>query len=385
LKQDGHAATIAGKTGLVVDPYFSGTKLRWLLDNVPGARRRADRGELAFGTIDSWLLWQLSGGKIHLTDFSNASRTMLMNLQTLAWDQQLLDLLEIPNSVLPEIRPCSQVYGDCEPGLFGRKVPVAGSAGDQHAALFGQNCTKHSMAKNTYGTGCFMLMNVGHQPVASKKQLLTTIACTSGRQPDFALEGSVFVGGAAVQWLRDGLGIIQASVDVEALAATVTDSGGVYMVPAFAGLGAPHWDPYARGIIAGISRGTTAAHVARATLESIAFQVADVLDAMQQDAGIPIEQLRVDGGACVNDMLMQFQADILQAPVVRPKVIETTALGAALLAGLAVGFWKDMAEIETIWQAERVFEPNLKAEEVATRRQGWNAALKRSRGWERRD
>ncbi len=326
LRADGHAETIAQKTGLVIDPYFSGTKLRWLLDHVPAARGQADRGELAFGTIDSWLLWKLSGGKLHLTDVSNASRTMLLNLRTLNWDQQLLDLLDIPASVLPEVCPSSQVYGQCEADLFGHPIPLAGSAGDQHAALFGQNCTKHSMAKNTYGTGCFMLMNIGSEPVASKKKLLTTIACTASERPDFALEGSVFVGGAAVQWLRDGLGIINSSVDVEALAASVSDSGGVYMVPAFAGLGAPHWDAYARGIIAGISRGTTAAHLARATLESIAFQVADVLDAMKDDAGIPIEQLRVDGGACVNDLLMQFQADILQVPVVRPKVIETTAL-----------------------------------------------------------
>ncbi len=274
------------------------------------------------------------------------------------------------------------VYGPADPQWFGQAIPLAGSAGDQHAALFGQNCTKHSMAKNTYGTGCFMLMNIGHQPIASKKKLLTTIACTATDQPDFALEGSVFIGGAAVQWLRDGLGIIKSSADVEALAASVPDSGGVYMVPAFAGLGAPHWDAYARGIIAGISRGTTAAHVARAALESIAFQVADVLDAMKEDAGIPIDELRVDGGACVNDLLMQFQADILQAPVVRPKVIETTALGAAFLAGLAVGFWTDNAEIEKLWQTERVFEPGMEADEVASRRARWNDALERSRSWE---
>lgn len=382
LHADGHAETITSKTGLVVDPYFSGTKLRWLLDHVPDAREKADCGELAFGTVDSWLLWKLSGGKIHITDVSNASRTMLLNLQTLNWDDQLMDLLEIPASVMPGVRPSSQIYGECQSDLFGHPIPLAGSAGDQHAALFGQNCTKHSMAKNTYGTGCFMLMNIGHQAVASKQKLLTTIACTATEQPDFAFEGSVFVGGAAVQWLRDGLGIINSSSDIEALAGSVPDSGGVYMVPAFAGLGAPHWDAYARGIIAGISRGTTAAHLARATLESIAFQVADVLDAMKDDAGIPIDQLRVDGGACVNDLLMQFQADILQAPVVRPKVIETTALGAALLAGLAVGFWKDAAEIEKLWQVERLFEPQMKPADVATRRQRWNHALERSKGWE---
>ena len=383
LRATRHADAITAITGLVIDPYFSGTKLRWLLENVPHARARADRGELAFGTVDSWLIWNLTGGRVHVTDVSNASRTLLMNLKTLNWDESLLEVFEIPPSLLPEIRPSSQVYGECEAEFFGQPIPLAGSAGDQHAALFGQNCTQHSMAKNTYGTGCFMLMNIGHKPVISRQKLLTTIACTATDEPDFALEGSVFIGGAAVQWLRDGLRIIDSSDDVEALAASVPDSGGVYMVPAFAGLGAPHWDAYARGIIAGISRGTTAAHLARATLESIAFQVADVLSAMQQDAGIPIDELRVDGGACVNDLLMQFQADILQAPVVRPKVIETTALGAAFLAGLAVGFWQDMAEIEKLWQAERVFEPAMKADEVAGRRARWNDALERSRSWEK--
>jgi glycerol kinase len=382
LAADGHAETVTAKTGLVIDPYFSGTKLRWLLEHVPGARAKADRGELAFGTIDSWLLWNLSGGKLHMTDVSNASRTMLLNLHTLQWDDELLGLLEIPQSVLPEVRPSSQHYGNCQTDLLGHAIPLAGSAGDQHAALFGQNCTKHSMAKNTYGTGSFMLMNVGHQPVRSQQRLLTTIACTAGEQPDFALEGSVFITGAAVQWLRDGLGIIDSSPDVETLAGSVPDSGGVYMVPAFAGLGAPHWDAYARGAIVGISRGTTAAHIARATLESIAFQVADVLDAMKADAGIPIDQLRVDGGACVNDLLMQFQADILQAPVVRPKIIETTALGAAFLAGLAVGFWADNEEIEQHWKIDRVFEPAMAADEVALRRARWNDALQRSKSWE---
>ncbi len=382
LSADGHAETITAKTGLVIDPYFSGTKLRWLLEHVPGARAQADRGELAFGTIDSWLLWKLSGGRLHVTDVSNASRTMLLNLDTLDWDDELLGLLDIPRAVLPEVRPSCQHYGNCDSELLGHSIPLAGSAGDQHAALFGQNCTRHSMAKNTYGTGSFMLMNVGHQPVRSRKRLLTTIACTAGERPDFALEGSVFITGAAVQWLRDGLGIIDSSADVEMLAASVPDSGGVYMVPAFSGLGAPHWDAYARGAILGISRGTTAAHIARATLESIAFQVADVLDAMQADAGIPIDQLRVDGGACVNNLLMQFQADILQAPVVRPKIIETTALGAAFLAGLAVGFWADTAEIEQHWQVDRVFEPAMSADEVETRRARWNDALDRSRNWE---
>ena len=382
LREDGHADLITEKTGLVLDPYFSGTKLRWILENESGARSKAERGELAFGTIDSWLIWNLTGGRVHITDVSNASRTMLMNLHTQAWDDELLDFLQIPREVLPEIRPSSQVYGESEGDLLGAAVPLAGSAGDQHAALFGQNCTSHGMAKNTYGTGCFALLNIGDKPVASKQKLLTTIACSAEKKPDFALEGSVFIGGAAVQWLRDGLGIIDRSVDVESLAGSVEDSGGVYMVPAFAGMGAPHWDPFARGIIAGISRGTTAAHIARATVEGIAFQVADVLDAMKTDSGVPIDQLRVDGGACVNDMLMQFQADILQAPVERPKVIETTALGAAYLAGLAVGFWQSMDEIEKIRQSDRIFEPIMSTDEVSERRHRWNDALERAKSWE---
>ena len=345
LSDAGHGDSITEKTGLVIDPYFSGTKLRWLLEHVPETRAKAERGELAYGTIDSWLIWNLTGGRIHITDVSNASRTMLMNLHEQQWDDELLELLEIPREVLPEIRPSSEIYGECESELFGASIPLAGSAGDQHAALFGQNCTSHGMAKNTYGTGCFALLNIGSEHVLSKHKLLTTIACSGNAKPDFALEGSVFIGGAAVQWLRDGLGIIEQSSDIEELAASVPDSDGVYMVPAFSGLGAPHWDPFARGIIAGISRGTTAAHIARATLESIAFQVADVLDAMNSDSGVPIDQLRVDGGACVNDMLMQFQADILQVAVERPKVIETTALGAAYLAGLAVGFWQNTDKI----------------------------------------
>lgn len=383
LRDEGHADAITQRTGLVVDPYFSGTKLRWLLDNVEGARQKADAGELAFGTIDSWLIWNLSGGQLHITDVSNASRTMLMNLNSGQWDQEQQDLLQIPESVLPTIVPSSDVYGSTSTDLFGVPIPIAGSAGDQHAALFGQNCTKHSMAKNTYGTGCFMLMNIGEQPVASTQKLLTTIACTDGEKPHYALEGSVFIGGAAVQWLRDGLGILESSADVESLAASVPDCDGVYVVPAFAGLGAPHWDPYARGAIIGISRGTTAAHIARATIEGIAFQVADVLDAMQKDAGIPIDELRVDGGACVNDLMMQFQADLLQAPVVRPKVVETTALGAAFLAGLAVDYWSGADEIASLWQTDRVFEPSMATDIVQQKRQRWSDALDRSRGWEK--
>jgi glycerol kinase len=381
LRLDGHTETIAEKTGLVIDPYFSGTKLRWLLDHIPGARLRAERGELAFGTIDSWLLWNLTGGQHHITDVSNASRTMLMNLSTLQWDEQLLNLLNIPASVLPTIRPSSEVYAECESDFLGHRIPVAGCAGDQHAALFGQNCTQHGMAKNTYGTGCFVLMNIGSEPVPSKCKLLTTIACSGGGLPDYALEGSIFVAGAAVQWLRDGLQFIESSREVEQLAASVSDSDDCYLVPAFTGLGAPHWDPYARGAIVGISRGTTSAHIARAALESIAFQVADVLDAMNADAGIAVKELRVDGGASVNDFLMQFQADILQVPVVRPRVVETTALGAAFLAGLAVGFWRDLADVAAVWQTDRVFTPSMLPAEVARRRERWQEAVRRSLNW----
>ena len=384
LRQLGNSDLIQEKTGLVIDAYFSGTKIQWILDNVSGARAKAERGELACGTIDTWLMWKLSNGRLHVTDPSNASRTMLFNLATGQWDDELLALLNVPRSILPSLRSSSEVYGETEPGVFDRTLPIAGIAGDQQAALFGQNCLRHGMAKNTYGTGCFMLMNVGDKPQISKNRLLATLAWKLGpNSPSmFALEGSVFIAGAAVQWLRDGLGIIQSSSEVEALAASVPDSGGIFLVPAFAGLGAPHWDAYARGTILGITRGTTKAHFARAALEGIAFQVADVLDAMQSDSGIAINQLRVDGGASANNLLMQFQADILQAPVVRPRIIETTALGAAFLAGLAVGFWKDQSEIESIWQTDRVFEPTMNANEVIQRRQRWKKALERSKDWE---
>ncbi len=382
LKRDGHGELIQERTGLLIDAYFSGTKIHWLLENIPHARERAERGELAFGTMDSWLLWNLTGGRLHATDATNASRTMLLNLATGQWDDELLSILNIPRSLLPDVLPSSSVYGESDANLLGGPIPLGGAAGDQQSALFGQNCTRHGMAKNTYGTGCFMLMHVGDQPLRSKNQLLTSIACSVGDQREYALEGSVFIAGAAVQWLRDGLGIIQSSTEVETLAASVPDSGGVYMVPAFAGLGAPHWDAYARGTIVGITRGTTRAHLARAALEGIAFQVADVLDAMRQDSGIPMQELRVDGGASANDLLMQFQADILQVPVVRPKVIETTALGAAYLAGLAVGHWKDASEIATIWQADRVFEPLMSVDEVSKRRGRWKNALKRARDWD---
>ncbi len=382
LKRAGHAELIQRKAGLVIDAYFSGSKVRWLLDHVPGARARAQRGELAFGTIDTWLLWKLTAGRCHFTDPSNASRTMLFNLHTRQWDDELLAVLGVPPELLPEIRPSSEGYGEITADLLGSPVRVAGMAGDQQAALFGQSCFTRGLAKNTYGTGCFMLMNIGPKPAPSKHQLLTTVAWQVDGQTDFALEGSVFIGGAVVQWLRDGLGLIKSAPEVEALAASVPDSGGVYLVPAFAGLGAPHWDQYARGTISGITRGTTAGHLARAALEGIAFQVAEVLDVMKQDSGGAMNELRVDGGACANDLLMQFQADILQVPVVRPKVTETTALGAAYLAGLATGFWKNRTELQDAWQCDRRFEPRMSTVEAAHRRSRWAEALDRARDWE---
>ena len=346
-------------TGLLLDPYFSGTKLAWLLDHIPGARRRAARGELAFGTVDTWLLWKLTGGRVHATDVSNASRTLLAALGTGDWDDRLVRALRIPPRVLPEIRPSSGIFGEIDGIAALRGVPVAGIAGDQQAALFGQGCFRPGMAKNTYGTGCFMLMNTGGRPVLSRHRLLSTIAWRIGGRTEYALEGSVFVGGAVVQWLRDGLGLISRSSDVEALAARVPDNGGVAIVPAFAGLGAPHWDPAARGAIVGITRGTTAAHVARAALESIAFQTADLIGAMEADSGRRIRELRVDGGASVNDALMQFQSDLIGAAVVRPRVTETTALGAAFAAGLAVGFWSDKDELRERWAQDRRWEPAM--------------------------
>jgi len=382
LKRAGHAELIRRKAGLVIDAYFSGSKLRWLLDNVAGARHRAQRGELAFGTIDTWLLWNLTGGALHLTDPSNASRTMLFNIETGDWDDELLALLNVPREVLPEVRSSSEIYGNTAAGLFDSPIAIGGVAGDQQAALFGQNCFTRGLAKNTYGTGCFMLMNLGPKPAPSRHHLLTTVAWQTNGETDYALEGSVFIGGAVVQWLRDGLGLIKSSADVEALAASVPDSGGVYLVPAFAGLGAPHWDQYARGSIAGLTRGTTAAHLARAALEGIAFQVADVLEVMREDSGLAVNELRVDGGASANNLLLQIQSDILGVPVVRPKVVETTALGAAYLAGLASGFWKTRAEVQKAWQVDRVFEPSKSADEVAQRRARWAEALNRARDWE---
>lgn len=382
LKRAGHTGLIQQKTGLVPDAYFSGSKLRWLLDRVPGARARAQRGELAFGTVDSWLLWQLTGGTVHATDASNASRTLLFNLTTGTWDEELLQLLNIPREVLPEVRSSGEIYGETAATLFGSPLPIAGIAGDQQAALFGQNCFTRGMAKNTYGTGCFLLMNIGSEPRPSQNQLLTTVAWRLGGSTEFALEGSVFIGGAVVQWLRDGLGLIRSAQEIESLAASVPDSGGVYLVPAFAGLGAPHWDQYARGTLTGLTRGTTAGHLARAALEGIAFQVADVLEAITQDSGIAVNELRVDGGASANNLLLQFQADILQVPVVRPRVIETTALGAAYLAGLAVGFWKNRDEIQRAWQMDRTFAPQMSRADAVHRRQRWAEALNRARDWE---
>lgn len=381
MEAAGHSDRVQRLTGLRIDSYFCATKLKWLLDNISGARSRAEKGELAFGTIDSWLIWNLTKGRVHATDITNASRTMLLNLETGDWDSSLLELFEIPESVLPTVRSCSDTFGETDSQWFGGAIQIGGSAGDQQSALFGQNCTENGMAKNTYGTGCFMLMNVGDQPMISQSKLLATAACSLDRNRQYALEGSVFVAGAAVGWLRDGLGIIDSSDQVEPLAASVPDSGDVYMVPAFAGLGAPQWDSYARGTIVGLTRGTTRAHIARATLESIAFQVADVFDAMKQDAGFPISELRVDGGACANNLLMQFQADIMNTPVVRPTTIETTAMGAAFLAGLSVGFWEDLHEIQSIWATDRVFEPTMSRDEAHSRRSRWNDALGRSLSW----
>jgi glycerol kinase len=382
LKSEGFEPLFRARTGLVLDAYFSGTKLAWILDHVPGARTRAEVGELAFGTIDSWLVWNLTGGERHVTDASNASRTLLFNIHTGEWDPQLLELLRIPPAVLPEVVASSQVYGETAARFLSARVPISGIAGDQQAALFGQLCDRPGMVKNTYGTGCFMLMHTGDRPVVSGQNLLSTVACRIDGRTEYALEGSVFVAGAAVQWLRDGLGIIRSSGEVEALAASVPDNGGVYLVPAFAGLGAPHWDPYARGALFGLTRGSSAGHIARATLESIAFQTADLLDAMEQDSGTPLAELRVDGGATSNDMLMQFQADLLGCTVVRPRVRETTALGAAYLAGLAVGYWRDRAEIGRIWQAERTFTPALERGRAAELRSRWSRALERTKGWE---
>lgn len=381
LKKDGSAKTIREKTGLITDAYFSGTKLKWILDNVKGARQRAENGELCFGTVDSWLLWKLTNGKVHATDVSNASRTMMFNIHTLQWDDELLRILDIPKAMLPEVRSSSEVYGHTQQLLTAASIPISGIAGDQQSALFGQMCTQPGMVKNTYGTGCFMLMNTGTKPVTSENKLLTTIAWKINGEVHYALEGSVFIGGAVVQWLRDGLGIIHRSADVEALAAKAGDNGGVYFVPAFTGLGAPYWNQHARGIIVGLTRGSTAAHIARAAVESIAFQSMDLLKAMEADAGLPIKEVRVDGGATVNNDLMQFQADIIGTDVIRPQVTETTAMGAAYLAGLAVGFWQNLEEVQAYWQLDKKFSPSMQADEREALGKEWKKAVRAAEAW----
>ena len=381
LKEDGKASMIQEKTGLVLDAYFSGTKVKWLLDNVEGARERAEKGELAFGTIDSWLIWNFTQGETHVTDVTNASRTLLFNINKMEWDEELLELMDIPESLLPEVKQSSEVYGHTKTTLFASKVPIAGIAGDQQAALFGQMCTEPGMVKNTYGTGCFMLMNVGDKPIKSKNNLLTTVAWKINGKTEYALEGSVFIAGAVVQWLRDELGIIRESKDVEYFANKVEDTDGVYLVPAFAGLGAPYWNQYARGMMVGITRGTTSAHIARAAQESIAYQTLDILNAMNADSGIDIKELRVDGGATANNTLLQFQSDLLQVPVIRPKITETTALGAAYLAGLAVGYWDDIEDIRKQWQVDKQFEPEMNAGKVAELTKGWKRAVNATITW----
>jgi glycerol kinase len=381
MKANGEEEYVRENTGLVVDAYFSGTKVKWLLDNVEGARDKAEKGDLLFGTMDTWLVWKMTGGNVHITDYTNASRTLMYNIRTLEWDTHMLDVLNVPKSLLPEVKASSEVYGHCDASLFGEAIPISGIAGDQQAALFGQACHKVGMAKNTYGTGCFLLMNTGKEAIASKSGLLTTIAWGIDGEVTYALEGSVFIAGAAIQWLRDGLKIIDEAPDSEFFAGKVNGTDGVYVVPAFAGLGAPYWDMYARGAIFGLTRGSTKEHLIRATLDSLAYQTKDVLSAMENDSGVPLSALRVDGGACANNLLMQFQADILGVNVERPNIIETTALGAAYLAGLAVGFWKK-SEISESWQLNKTFEPNMDESERNSLYSGWKKAVKRTMGWE---
>jgi glycerol kinase len=382
LRVAGHNPRINKRTGLLLDSYFSATKIAWILDNVPGARARAEAGELLFGTIDTWLIWKLtSGDHVHVTDPSNASRTLLYNIHTGEWDKELLKLFRIPAALLPEVRTSSEVYGEVSTSLGLQKVLIAGVAGDQQSALFGQMCVHPGQAKNTYGTGCFLLQNLGTKPITSRNRLLTSAACQIGKKREFALEGSVFIGGAVVQWLRDGLQLVRSADEVNLLANSTPDNGGVYLVPAFTGLGAPHWDPYARGAIIGITRDTSAAHIARAALEGVAFQVADLIDAMQADTGKRLKELRVDGGASHSAFMMQFQADLLQIPVIRPAVTETTALGAAYLAGLAVGYWKNLDSISKQWRVEKVFEPKMPRSQVDELRSRWNSALQRAKDW----
>ncbi|MDR5836375.1 glycerol kinase GlpK [Caballeronia sp. LZ034LL] len=381
LKADGLSAMVRTKTGLPIDAYFAATKIRWILDNVEGAREQAARDKLAFGTVDSWLIWNFTKGALHVTDITNASRTMLFNIHTLDWDDDLLDAFDIPRSLLPDVRASSECVGRTAAGVLTAEVPLAGIAGDQHAALFGQMCTRSGMAKNTYGTGCFLMMNTGTQPIESKNDLVTTIAWKLGDEVHYALEGSIFIAGAVVQWLRDGLGIIRSAAEVEALARSVPDSDGVFFVPAFAGLGAPHWSARARGTLFGATRGTTAAHIARAALDSIAYQSADVLKAMEADSGMHIDELRVDGGACANDLLMQFQSDLLGIDAVRPRIIETTALGAACLAGLATGFWPDLETVQQQWQQDRRFNPSMQPARVAANLKDWRRAVAAAKAW----
>ncbi len=383
LKAKGYSELIQSKTGLIIDAYFSATKIRWLLEKVPGARDKAQKGELAAGTIDSWLIWQLTLGRVHATDVSNASRTMLYNIHKGEWDQELLELFEVPRSLLPEVRSSSEIYGTVDKDLFGHEAPIAGVAGDQQAALFGQLCLEPGMIKNTYGTGCFLVLNTGSKPIASQNKLLTTVAWRLGKETTYALEGSVFIGGAVVQWLRDGLGIIASSKDVEALAAKAPDNGGVYFVPAFTGLGAPYWDPYARGTIIGLTRGTGREHIARAALEAIAYQTRDVVEAMRADAHIPLKELRVDGGASANPHLMQFQADLLAASVVRPRCLESTAMGAAYFAGLATGFFPHTDALKGLWQKDVHYEPSMPERERMRLYGSWQAAIKHAAGWAR--
>ncbi|CAB3694398.1 glycerol kinase GlpK [Trinickia soli] len=381
LKAQGLEQQVRAKTGLPIDAYFSATKIRWILDNVDGAREKARQGKLAFGTVDSWLVWNFTKQQLHITDVTNASRTMLFNIHTMQWDSDLLEALDIPRSMLPEVRASSEVYGNTVTTVFASKIPIGGIAGDQHAALFGQMCTKSGMVKNTYGTGCFLVMNTGEKPIESKNNLVTTIAWKIGDEVNYALEGSIFIAGAVVQWLRDGLGIIKSASEIEALAGSVAHCDGVYLVPAFAGLGAPHWNPRARGTLFGVTRGTTSAHIARAALDSIAYQSLDVLKAMEADSGIKIGELRVDGGACANNLLMQFQADLLGVAAVRPRISETTALGAAYLAGLAVGYWSNVGELESQWQLDRRFSPAMQQADARKCIAGWQRAVTAAKAW----
>ncbi|MGN6234148.1 MAG: glycerol kinase GlpK [Trinickia sp.] len=381
LKAQGLEEKVRAKTGLPIDAYFSATKIRWILDNVEGAREKAKQGKLAFGTVDSWLVWNFTKHELHITDVTNASRTMLFNIHTMQWDADLLEALDIPRSMLPEVRASSEIYGNTVTTVFASKIPIGGIAGDQHAALFGQMCTKSGMVKNTYGTGCFLVMNTGDTPIESKNNLVTTIAWKIGDEVNYALEGSIFIAGAVVQWLRDGLGIIKSASEIEALAASVEHCDGVYLVPAFAGLGAPHWNPRARGTMFGVTRGTTSAHIARAALDSIAYQSLDVLKAMEADSGIKIGELRVDGGACANNLLMQFQSDLLGCATARPRISETTALGAAYLAGLAVGYWSNVGELESQWQLDRRFTPAMQQADAQQCIAGWQRAINAAKAW----